>query len=584
MLELKNIKKVYKSKKGVEVTALKNINIKLENSGMIFIVGKSGSGKSTLLNLIGGLDSQTEGEILINGKSLTDFKNNEYDSYRNTYIGFIFQEFNVLEQYNVYENIMLAVKLQNKIKSKEEIDKLLKELGIENLGNRKINELSGGQKQRVAIARALIKNPEIILADEPTGNLDQTSSTQIFDILKNISKEKLVIVVSHDMESATKYADRIIEIKDGDVINDTKKTENIENKSFKLTKSKLPFTYALKMALTSFKSKPFKLVMTIILTAMSLIFTGIAVNSFLFDKTVLVTNTMQDNNNYIYDVDLENCESFFQGCRQLSLNDENIKEIEQLTKSKLNIQYRLFDNFEPLRFELGEIDDKSEFYDRGMMLGVNIVEVVDDRILNNIIGSIPSNANEIVIHKFLADNIIKSGIKLINDELYFPKDYNDLINSKKEIKLGQNKVIITGIVNDDDSLYKKAKETGYFEPAELRQYFYNNYSDKGSTIYVKGFIKNAVFSNSKEEILKKMYFKGVNNLSDKYYTPNNLKELNSNIKVIMQDGIKDINTLNKNEVIISVDLLRELNKTFDTKFNNYLKESNKTYDEVKCTP
>ena len=240
MIEFKNVSKIYKTKKGVETKALNNINIKIGNIGMVFIVGKSGSGKSTMLNLLGGLDNVTSGELLINNQNISNFKNKQYDSYRNTYIGFIFQEFNILDQYNVYENIELALRLQNKKTGKETIDNLLNKLGLNNLGQRKTNELSGGQKQRVAIARALIKNPKIILADEPTGNLDKTSSKQIFDLLKEISKEKLVIVVSHDMESAATYADRIIELSDGNVIHDTNpeneiKKENIQSKKIQTT-------------------------------------------------------------------------------------------------------------------------------------------------------------------------------------------------------------------------------------------------------------------------------------------------------------------------------------------------------------
>lgn len=579
MIELKNIKKIYKSKKSTSTVALKNINIKLGNSGMVFIIGKSGSGKSTLLNLLGGLDSPSDGEILINGHSLEHFKNKEYDSYRNTYMGFIFQEFNILEQYNVYENIALSVKLQNKNISKEGLDKLLKELGIENLGNRKINELSGGQKQRVAIARALIKNPEIILADEPTGNLDQTSSTQIFDILKKISKEKLVIVVSHDMESAKKYADRIIEIKDGEIINDSKKEDIIENKPLILKKSKLPLLYALKMSLTSFKSKPAKLVMTILLTAISLIFMGITVNFDLFDRNDLVINTMQDNNYYIYDIgytkyymDME-----VQG-KPLFLKEDNLKAIEDTTKSKLNVTYKLYDNGNTLSFEIGELKDKKdEFYNQSMMFGdMDFVEVVDDRILNNIIGKIPFKTNEIVIHKYLADIIIKRGVKLTSGELYFPKSYNELINSKKQIKLGENSIIITGIVDDDDTLYKETKEKGYFETEKLRNYFLKTYADKMYTVYVKGFTKDRIVSRNKKIILDKAFFTDISYFLDEI----NINELNSNIEIITKDGNKTISLLNKNETIIPIDLLKKMDDKFDNLFNNYLKNSNKTYDEA----
>ena len=343
MIEFKNVSKIYKTKKGVETKALNNINLKIGNKGMVFIVGKSGSGKSTMLNLLGGLDNITSGELLINNQNISKFKNKQYDAYRNTYIGFIFQEFNILEEYNVYENINLALRLQNKKQTKEEIDNLLKKLGIENLGTRKINELSGGQKQRVAIARALIKNPKIILADEPTGNLDQTSSKQIFDLLKEISKEKLVIIVSHDMESAKKYADRIIEISDGNIINDTNPEIKIEKENLELQKSKLPFSYSIKMALRGLTHKPFKLIMTSILTAMALIFMGFTIGCVIFDKETFIINTMKDNGRYVYKIN--KVEYYGLGETKIHpLTDQDINNIKKETNSPLNHAYSLYDN------------------------------------------------------------------------------------------------------------------------------------------------------------------------------------------------------------------------------------------------
>ena len=222
MLEIKHLSKIYKSKNNI-VKALDDINLTIQDKGMIFILGKSGSGKSTLLNVLGGLDQFDEGEIIICGKSSKDFKQSDFDSYRNTFIGFIFQEYNVMENFTVKENIALALQLQGKKATNEAIQDILKQVDLENLGDRKPNELSGGQLQRVAIARALIKNPEIIMADEPTGALDSKTGKQVFETLKKLSQHKLVLIVSHDKEFAKNYADRIIELSDGKIISDTSK-------------------------------------------------------------------------------------------------------------------------------------------------------------------------------------------------------------------------------------------------------------------------------------------------------------------------------------------------------------------------
>lgn len=226
MLETKELIKIYKPKKGVPVMALNKVSLKFPNKGMVFLLGKSGSGKSTLLNVLGGLDIYNSGEIIIKGVSSKSFKQKHFDSYRNTYVGFIFQEYNVLEEFTVGANIALALQLQNRKATDTEINRILKQVDLEGYGNRKPNELSGGQKQRVAIARALIKNPEIIMADEPSGALDSNTGKQIFETLKKLSNEKLVIVVSHDREFAEQYADRIIELADGQVISDVELDNN----------------------------------------------------------------------------------------------------------------------------------------------------------------------------------------------------------------------------------------------------------------------------------------------------------------------------------------------------------------------
>lgn len=225
MLSVRNLRKVYKSKKAESVVALNDVSIDFPETGFVFLLGKSGSGKSTLLNAIGGLDKFDSGEIIIKGKSSKDFSQSDFDSYRNTFIGFIFQEYNILENFSVSKNLALALELQHKKADKAEVMKLLEQVDMQNYANRKPNELSGGQKQRVAIARALIKNPEIIMADEPTGALDSNTGKQVMDTLKELSKTKLVIVVSHDRDFAEIYGDRIIELKDGNIISDVTKKE-----------------------------------------------------------------------------------------------------------------------------------------------------------------------------------------------------------------------------------------------------------------------------------------------------------------------------------------------------------------------
>lgn len=223
MLEIRNLTKIYKSKGGVIVKALDGVSIKFPSKGLVFLLGKSGSGKSTLLNVTGGLDKPDDGEIIIKGRNSKSFSSSDFDSYRNTFIGFIFQEYNILNEFNVEQNISLALQLQGKKNDKQAVDKILEAVDLSGYGKRKPNTLSGGQKQRIAIARALIKNPEIIMADEPTGALDSNTGKQVFDTLKKLSLEKLIIVVSHDRDFAEYYGDRIIELSDGKIISDVTK-------------------------------------------------------------------------------------------------------------------------------------------------------------------------------------------------------------------------------------------------------------------------------------------------------------------------------------------------------------------------
>ena len=225
MLQVSHLSKIYKTKGGADVKALDDVTVSFPEKGMVFLLGKSGSGKSTLLNVCGGLDSPTSGEIIVKGRSSKNFSQSDFDSYRNTFIGFIFQEYNILNEFSVEDNIALALELQGKPKDKKAIAELLEQVDLTGYAKRKPNTLSGGQKQRIAIARALVKSPEIIMADEPTGALDSATGKQVFDTLKKLSKDKLVLVVSHDRDFAEQYGDRVIELKDGKIISDVSKTQ-----------------------------------------------------------------------------------------------------------------------------------------------------------------------------------------------------------------------------------------------------------------------------------------------------------------------------------------------------------------------
>lgn len=268
MLKLKNITKTYIS--GEEkVDALKGIDIEFRESEFVSILGQSGCGKTTLLNIIGGLDRYTNGNLIINGKSTKDFKDRDWDAYRNYKVGFVFQSYNLIGHQTVLANVELALTISgvSKKERKERAIKALEEVGLKDQINKKPNQLSGGQMQRVAIARALVNNPDIILADEPTGALDTKTSVQVMEILKEISKNKLIIMVTHNPELAEKYSSRIIKILDGKIIDDSNpiKEENKENKKeekAKFKRTSMKFFTALRLSLNNLMTKKGRTILT----------------------------------------------------------------------------------------------------------------------------------------------------------------------------------------------------------------------------------------------------------------------------------------------------------------------------------
>lgn len=265
MLELKKISKVYKLE-NFKQKALDNISINFRNCEFVSILGPSGSGKTTLLNIIGGLDNYTSGDLIINGISTKKYNDRNWDTYRNHKIGFVFQSYNLITHQTVLSNVELALTLSG-VKSKERKKRAkdaLKKVGLIEHINKKPNQLSGGQMQRVAIARALVNNPDILLADEPTGALDSKTSVQIMNLLKEVAKDRLVIMVTHNSDLAEKYSTRIIDLKDGEIKGDTnpynKSDEN--NETTKDKKTNMNFLTALSLSLNNLMTKKGRTILT----------------------------------------------------------------------------------------------------------------------------------------------------------------------------------------------------------------------------------------------------------------------------------------------------------------------------------
>lgn len=287
MLELKNIKKSYKTGEFVQ-HALKGVSLTFDRNEFVCILGASGSGKTTLLNIIGGLDRYDSGDLIINNMSTKKFNDNLWDAYRNNCVGFIFQSYNLIGHLSVLENVEMSLTLSGVKNKKDKALSALDRVGLKDHAYKKPNQLSGGQMQRVAIARAIVNDPEVILADEPTGALDTKTSKQIMELIKEISKEKLVIMVTHNPDLAKKYATRIIEVKDGEVISDSLPKEKYKDKNnIEIKKTKMSLLTALKLSFNNIRTKKGRTFLTAFASSIGII--GISIILSLsngFDKQV----------------------------------------------------------------------------------------------------------------------------------------------------------------------------------------------------------------------------------------------------------------------------------------------------------
>ncbi len=556
MLEVKNLVKHYSTKGGVTVKALDDVSVKFPETGMVFLLGRSGSGKSTLLNVSGGLDRPDSGEIIVKGRSSKDFSSKDFDSYRNTCIGFIFQEYNILNEFNVEQNIALALQLQGKPNDKKAVNELLEEVDLKGLGRRKPNTLSGGQKQRVAIARALIKSPEIIMADEPTGALDSNTGRQVLDTLKKLSKTKLVIIVSHDREFAEFYGDRIIELKDGKILSDVtkelskpkeinenvrvvsedtisiKNTEEITEEDVKnilsvlkknkgeaiitaskremhdvkrackideggnkevfadtktvkvkeydgnntnFIKSRLPLSHAFKMGASSLKTKPIRLIFTILLSVVAFTMFGVLATMMSYDSSYSIGMGLKDsvydnialNKSYVeksttYEVK-PNGEKVFdyewEDDRVALFGVEELNGLNQRGKSH-GINYIGVYNFnkstEPWQTTTLFVEKSlDEYVDNGYHIGrvLGFSDCGEEILRENgftLLGNYPTSANQVMISKFLAESIKTFGYRKPDGSTVIINSIEDLIGKTLIVqndRHGQADLVISGIVD-----------------------------------------------------------------------------------------------------------------------------------------
>jgi len=581
MLQLKKVNKFYNTK-NQKNHILKDISLNFKNHGLVFILGKSGSGKSTLLNIIGGLDNADSGEIIFLNKNINKFSNEEMDSYRNNYVGFIFQEFNLIEDYTVYQNIILALNLQDKKFDETEIDNLLEKLEIKDFKNRKIDELSGGERQRVAIARALVKRPKMILADEPTGNLDSKTGKEVMDLLKKISQDTLVIVVTHDIEFAKNYGDNIIEIKDGQILNTLNEEYKI-NEEYKKNKNKLPFKDALSLGNNSLKKKKIKLFFTMLLIAFSTFFINLMVIIKNYDVDENHLNLLKEND--ISQFEIRKFGYNKQGKKDsvYNLNKKDILHITNKINSKYYLNYNIneagsFTNL--LKIDIPNLEsfldliNKPEepiYYEESKEYNILEIESADEFIKSGtLIGRFVQENDEIIISNYIADYIIKYGIYEYNsNNIFYPKSYEEIVTSSKMFNFGSyNSIKIVGIINYDLNKYESLK-TEYMAEYSVTKTLSNEINDYLNKIYVgKGFIKNLKIGHKNTLDDNNFYIAKLNNINLK-----NINMIDSELEYYDGQNWMKTSSLKPDEMLLNIrDIINNYDLYVD-KLNEYINEN-----------
>lgn len=456
MLKLENVSKIYYTN-GIVATGISKVNLELNIGEFVIITGESGSGKSTLLNVISGIDSYEEGEMYINGKETSHYTEKDFEEYRKKYIANIFQSFNLINSYTVYQNVELVLLLNGykRRQIKKKVLDIIDKVGLTKFKNTKVSKLSGGQKQRVAIARAIVKDTPIIVADEPTGNLDTKSAYEIIELLKNVAKDKLVVIVTHNIEQVEKYATRIIKMHDGRMIQNTE-IKNI-NEDSKITQASgknitIPNQYRLGIRNT------FNIFSKFIL--LFIVFTFMSV-AFLTEYSAfkLVEHSTEESSGYSANLrDISKERILINKQNREPFTEDDYNKIKQLS----NIDYIVED----------DISLDTEFILRNDTLNTyGYIKDINNFKGNLDIGRMPENDDEIILKANKDDYTITQMLdETLNSEFSLQKSYREG-DTIKTVK-------IVGIqYNENNTIYDRTFYVSNEVKKVVRSYVHNQYSD-----------------------------------------------------------------------------------------------------------
>ena len=456
MLKLENVSKIYYTN-GIVATGISKVNLELNIGEFVVITGESGSGKSTLLNVISGIDSYEEGEMYINGKETSHYTEKDFEEYRKKYIANIFQSFNLINSYTVYQNVELVLLLNGykRRQIKKKVLDIIDKVGLTKFKNTKVSKLSGGQKQRVAIARAIVKDTPIIVADEPTGNLDTKSAYEIIELLKNVAKDKLVVIVTHNIEQVEKYATRIIKMHDGRMIQNTE-IKNI-NEDSKITQASgknitIPNQYRLGIRNTFNIFSKF-ILLFIVFTFMSVAFLSE------YSAFKLVEHSTEESSGYSANLrDISKERILINKQNREPFTEDDYNKIKQLS----NIDYIVED----------DISLDTEFILRNDTLNTyGYIKDINNFKGNIDIGRMPENDDEIILKANKDDYTITQMLdETLNSEFSLQKSYRegDTIRTVK----------IVGIqYNENNTIYDRTFYVSNEVKKVVRSYVHNQYSD-----------------------------------------------------------------------------------------------------------